>query len=824
MRRFLVAFIAGILPLLILIRSGQSSEGGRIVNAAKSATRPSWLEFDADAQIRSRMVVLDAEQLNKIAALVPKRTQIFTLNLFDDVGYDVEAQRLETYGPGRFVIAGIVPAREGGDNGQALISVADGKIQAYVRGSDGRVFSIRYAGEAHEVIEVDPKRLYKCGGVITPTETSKTRHAQTTSSAIAGTPITKSKTGLPQQHNSAEVNVSSGNETTAPVIDVLIVYTPAMSQQAGGTVAMEALCQLAIAKTNQAFIDSNISAQVKLVHAQQIDYAESGEVVTDLGRLANVDDLFLVEVPALRELYAADAVHLLIAGSGGSAAGQSTYAITGNNVFPDSAIAVTTGASVPSNVFTHEFGHNFGLAHDRVTANGPPPGGNAGVPGASDYAFGYTFTGSNGVVYRTIMSYIGQDVGIFSNPAIISHGTPAGVVKSASDSADNATTITNTAAIMANFRDPARPGPAPALYSSSDHLTFTGVTPIGQSAFAGLAFNNGGVAPLEVTEFSISGDTTQFGFTPDEAQFTIAVFGGYLVVAEYTPNSYAEAEAKFTFTTNDPLFAGEKVEIPIVAHPGEQLKNLSTRLSVGTVDDVLIAGFIIVGSTPRKVLLRGIGPSLAENGVSGVLADPTIELYQGPTRIGSNDDWGSGLPRVPIANSGLAPTKSVEAAIIATLDSGSYTAILRGLGDTTGNALVEVYDLEDSSKTQLLNISTRGFVGSGDNVMIGGLIVGYGDAQLLVRAIGPTLGEAGIANPLLDPTLELHDKDGALITSNDDWKKTQQTEIEATGLAPSDDRESAILATLVPDSYTAIVRGNNHTTGVALVETYNVTP
>lgn len=160
-----------------------------------------------------------------------------------------------------------------------------------------------------------------------------------------------------------------------------------------------------------------------------------------------------------------------------------------------------------------------------------------------------------------------------------------------------------------------------------------------------------------------------------------------------------------------------------------------------------------------------------------------------------------------------------------TLAPGTYTAIARGVNGTTGIALVEVYDLDRMVDSKLANISTRGLVQTEDNVMIGGLIiVGDADTDVLVRAIGPELTALGVDGALADPILELHDQDGALITTNDDWKETQQTEIEATSLAPTDDHESAILATLSPANYTAIVRGKNDTIGVALIEAYNVSP
>ena len=254
-----------------------------------------------------------------------------------------------------------------------------------------------------------------------------------------------------------------------------------------------------------------------------------------------------------------------------------------------------------------------------------------------------------------------------------------------------------------------------------------------------------------------------------------------------------------------------------------QLGNISTRLSVGTNDNVLIGGFIVTGTQSKQVIARAIGPSLA---LTGVLSDPVLELHDSTgATIATNDDWQESANKQAIIDAGLAPTNDKESAILMTLEPGVYTAIVRGVSGTTGVALVEVYDLDRTVDSKLANISTRGFVQTGDNVMIGGIIIlGDTDTDVLVRAIGPELADVGVDGVLEDPILELHDKDGALITSNDDWKESQQSQIEATGLAPTDDHESAILATLSPDNYTAIVRGKNDTTGVALVEVYNVSP
>ncbi len=212
--------------------------------------------------------------------------------------------------------------------------------------------------------------------------------------------------------------------------------------------------------------------------------------------------------------------------------------------------------------------------------------------------------------------------------------------------------------------------------------------------------------------------------------------------------------------------------------------------------------------------------------VSGTLADPILELHDSTgATIAMNDNWQDSADEQAIIDAGFDPADENESAILTTLDPGLYTTIVRGVGGTTGAALVEVYDLDRTVDSKLANISTRGLVQTGDNILIGGLIVlGDADTDVLVRAIGPTLGAAGVANALADPILELRDKNGALITTNDNWKDTQQAEIEATNLAPTEESESAILATLSPDSYTAIVRGKDDTTGVALVEVYNLSP
>ena len=275
--------------------------------------------------------------------------------------------------------------------------------------------------------------------------------------------------------------------------------------------------------------------------------------------------------------------------------------------------------------------------------------------------------------------------------------------------------------------------------------------------------------------------------------------------------------------------------------PTSMLGNISTRSFVQTADNVMIGGFIVRGSEPKRVIIRAIGPELTQFGVPNVLANPTLELHDGAgALIASNDNWQTTViggiithdQVQEILNSGRPPADARESAIIADLPAGNYTAIVRGVSNTTGVALVEVYDLGPNADSILGNISTRSFVQTDDNVMIGGFIVqGSQPKMVIIRAIGPELTQFGVPNVLANPTLELHNGTGALIAFNDNWQTTviggiithdQVQEILNSGLPPTDARESAIIANLPAGNYTAIVRGVSSTTGVALVEVYDL--
>jgi hypothetical protein len=257
--------------------------------------------------------------------------------------------------------------------------------------------------------------------------------------------------------------------------------------------------------------------------------------------------------------------------------------------------------------------------------------------------------------------------------------------------------------------------------------------------------------------------------------------------------------------------------------------NLSTRMRVQVGDNVGIGGFIITGSSPKHVIVRGIGPSLSHNGITDPLLDPVLELH-GPTGFTTmnNDNWKD-TQQAAIQATGLAPTNDLESAIDATLQPGAYTAVVRGKNNTQGVALVEVYDLSPTSG-KLGNISTRAFVSTGDNIVIAGLILGNGTAldRVVVRGIGPSLAPAffPISAVLANPTLELRDENGSLVLANDDWQDNpgQAAEISGAGLAPSNALEAAIAASLPPGFYTVLLGGLNNVTGIGVVEIYDRGP
>jgi hypothetical protein len=310
------------------------------------------------------------------------------------------------------------------------------------------------------------------------------------------------------------------------------------------------------------------------------------------------------------------------------------------------------------------------------------------------------------------------------------------------------------------------------------------------------------------------------GYVSGTALSDIATYSGTtLAQLHVTPGTYVwkwgkKANQNFT------------LQIPPGPPPATHVTNISTRVSVQTGQGVAIAGFIVTGTDSKVVVIRALGPTLTNFNVTGVLADPTLGLYDGSgTLISSNNDWKNTDAPDILQNTGLAPSFDVESAIAINLQPGNYTVILSGNNGTTGVGLVEVYDIGSGVSAELTNVSTRGLVGTGQNVVIAGFITseGSGSTQVVVRGLGPTLTQYGVSGALADPLVTLVDHNGNVVQTNNNWKNSQQAAaIQATGKAPPNDLEAAILATVQPGNYTAILFGNGGGTGIGLVEVYKL--
>jgi T5SS/PEP-CTERM-associated repeat protein len=315
--------------------------------------------------------------------------------------------------------------------------------------------------------------------------------------------------------------------------------------------------------------------------------------------------------------------------------------------------------------------------------------------------------------------------------------------------------------------------------------------------------------------------------------FTGALTDGGLMIAGLPPG----VTAQIVIVPAVPLLVPGSVNLVVTEAPpptptptpgATRAINLSTRMRVETGDNLGIGGFIVNGSGSKHLLLRAIGPSLSHSGVPNVMADPVLELH-GPNGFVTvtNDNWRD-TQEAEITATGIPPTNDFESAIDATLEPGTYTAIVSGKNNTVGVALVEIYDLDEVASSKLANLSTRAFVGTGDNVVIAGVRLSddNGDDSVIVRGIGPSLSDSGLSPVLANPTLELRNSSGALLFSNNDWQdnQAQAAELTAAGLAPSNPLESGIAATLSPGLYTALLAGLNDGTGLGLVEIYDLGP
>lgn len=381
--------------------------------------------------------------------------------------------------------------------------------------------------------------------------------------------------------------------------------------------------------------------------------------------------------------------------------------------------------------------------------------------------------------------------------------------------------------------------PGNYLIPGPDNMTINGNLALGADAHYSMVIRNNTAGEFDTMNVSGSatfGGTLEVslvnGFVPAAGDSFTVLTAGPPITGAFTnaPNGSrfptTDGRGSFIATYSD----NHLVLSNFVTKPPAQLLNISTRMRVLTGDNVLIAGFIITGNDPKKVIIRGLGPSLGAVGVQGALTDTTLELHQGANTLATNDNWkindqNGQSQEATISATTIPPSNDLESALVATLSPGNYTAVLAGKNQTVGIGVVEVYDLDQAANSKLANISSRGFVDTGDNAMIGGFIVGGaggGAAKVIIRGLGPSLGSVGVQGALTDTTLELHDNNGTTIATDDNWKDSQQGDIQATTIPPSNDLDSAIVRTLVPGNYTAVLRGVNNGTGIGLVEVYNL--
>ena len=400
------------------------------------------------------------------------------------------------------------------------------------------------------------------------------------------------------------------------------------------------------------------------------------------------------------------------------------------------------------------------------------------------------------------------EISIFWDTSFISAGTPINVVFSSNPSGSTnidglifQSFAATTGGIPTGYRTYTLPNPI--TITSGDFVV--GFVVPSQPPFS---------FPAAVDSDSVSNRSYRGGGTT----FSLLAGGNFMIRASQVFTNCSAPPAAPTPTPTSTPAAG-------------LVGNVSTRLPVGTGDNVLIEGFIVQGpgGSTKKIVVRAIGPSLIPFGIPDAVANPTLEIRDsGGALIATNDDWMNtqlgGIitsdQSAEINGSGVAPSNNLESAIIANLVPGSYTAIVRGLNNTTGTGVVDAYDLSAASPAKLANIATRGLIQPGDKLMIAGFIIQNGPVRAVVRAIGPSLVAFGITNALPNTALQLRDQNGTIVRENDNWKTDQQAALEATGLQPTDDLEAALVDTLPPGQYTAQVRGNPESTGIGVVQVY----
>jgi hypothetical protein len=544
--------------------------------------------------------------------------------------------------------------------------------------------------------------------------------------------------------------------------------------------------------------------------------------------------------------------------AGDLVATASETASSGDNLTVSSGVTVQSAAG---NV-TLNAGDNLSLL----------PGSTTKASGSVSFTIGFNDTDGQGggTIQGTIMGSAPTVTGGPANDALIidfasGASLPNGLTYDGGSGATNTLTITDQGSAIAHsytlFDSSAIRSGTTVNFSNTQSVMATGgnasdsftVTPSATTTFS---VAGGSPAPPASPGDTLNVDTTGTTNPSLTAASNSSGFSGFYAFGNRKSIFFQQMESLFPPPPPSPTPTASPTATPTAtpsgsATPGASptptgtptpapptLGNVSTRLQVGTGNNVLFAGFIIQGSGSKTVLIRSIGPSLTGFGVPGAMSNPKLELHDASNLIGTNDDWQTtqlgGIITsdqvTAIQSSGLKPNDSAEPAIIATLPAGSYTAIVDGVGGAQGVATVELYDLSPNNGATLANISTRGFIQKGDNVMIGGFIIGGQSLKVIVIALGPSLIPFGINNALTNPQLELHDTNGTL-AGNDNWQTTQlggiitsdqSAEIQNSGLAPSNTAESAIIATLPPGNYTAIAQGAGTEIGVGVIQVFTL--
>lgn len=617
--------------------------------------------------------------------------------------------------------------------------------------------------------------------------------------------------------------------------DLLFVYTQLAREGAGSAAAIEAIIDTAVARLNLTYRESGIALRARLVGTMEYDLGETTDIFGDLRRLRAAP-----EVQARREALQADLVTSAVAvqfGAGfiGASDIMPRYGVnwgrdSGYSLSDYQALRVSPG------FLAHELGHSMGCDHELAFA---------GLTPLRPDARAWNFRGSDGRDYCTALARGGAPTYLYADPALYFQEGATGSF----GAANNAAVIRSTAPLVTRFR-PLRPRAQISARVISSEASFSA----GTVAEIELR-RTGGVLELPIElyllfdrgtpgiEYQLEGvDTPGTGLNrfvipagAEMARLRILPRGLIEVPAEVPPPpfsvglrllesteyDYENTELGVAFMVRDrgPLLSFE-------TPPRSALINVSTRLQVETGTGVAIAGFVLSGDAPKRCLVRALGPSLAAAGVNGALVDPQLELRDSAGQlVALNDAWGDDAAAAEVRAAGLAPGEAAEGALLRTLAPGAYTAIVRGAEGGTGVALVEVYDLAPAPTARPVNVSTRGTVGTGERVLIGGFVLqGERPRRVIVRALGPSLAGFGVNGALTDPVLELRDALGNLAASNDDWQQSQAAEIRASGFAPTRNAEAALIRTLAPGLYTAIVRGKSDSTGVGLVEVYDLDP